>query len=150
MIRSAILVVAACALLAACGSKRGEEVRKGTLLERVGNNDGIVSVVADFSKRLPAHDVLKAKFSGVDMAAFKANLANELCVQVGGNCRRDASMLKARGLSQEQYDEFVELFVESMNVVKLPSKEQNDLIDALYALRKKHSGAKTAKAEPGK
>ena len=39
---------------------------------------------------------------------------------------------------------FVELFVVSMNESKLPSKEQNDLIDALFAMREKHSGRTAA------
>jgi hypothetical protein len=134
---------------AACGSKRGEERRTGPLIERVGDADGIETVVADVSKRLPDHEVLGAKFAGVDMVAFEANLADELCAQVGGKCQAPESMLAARELDQDEYDLFVELFVVSMNeaAIKLPTKEQNDLIDALFAMREKHAAGRTASAE---
>lgn len=153
MIRRFIIVVVASAFMTACGAcgaHRGEEVRKGTLIERVGQRTGIKDVVVDFFRRLPDNEDLQGKFAGVDMAAFQANFAAELCVQVGGDCSLDTSMLAARGLDQDQYDAFVELFVVSMNKVKLPTKEQNDLIDALYAMRKKHEAAtknKTASAK---
>lgn len=131
--------------LVACGSKRGEEVRKGTLIERVGKSDGIEAVVASVTKRLPEHEVLGEKFEGVDLGAFEASLADELCAQVGGACKSTRSMLAERGLDDDEYDLLVELFVISMNESKLPTKEQNDLIDALFAMRETHE-ARTASA----
>ena len=143
--RSLPLVLLSILLLCACGSKRGEEVRKGTLVERVGQSDGLNQAIADFVERIPADDVVGPRFTSVDLKAFEANLANEMCVQIGGNCAPKASMLAEVGLTDDEYDAFVELFVESMNAVEYPSKEQNDLIDALFALREKHSGTTAAK-----
>ena len=137
--RTILLVILASTLALACGSKRGEEVRKGALIERVDGQAGLRGVVADVTKRLPEHDVLGEKFAGVDMDAFAANLSDELCVQVGGKCTASTSMLAARALAEDEYELFVELFVISMNESDLPTKEQNDLIDALFAMRKKHT-----------
>ncbi len=57
-----------------------------SLYERLGGQDAITAVVADFSARSVADDRIKAKFVKTDAARLEQMLVDQICEATGGPC----------------------------------------------------------------
>ena len=139
-------VLAASASCVACSSKPTEKPRTGTLLVRVGDQKGLETLVAAFTKGLTADATLGPKFASVDKAALQTNMVAWLCKSAQGTCAYEGTVLDALGvaLSEDEFTSAMEIFVNAMNEVALPSKEQNDLIDVMMKGFETASAAKAS------
>ena len=123
----------------ACASRATVKPRTGPLHERVGNQEGIQQIVTVFVANLKQDERLAGRFANVDTARLETNLTAFLCKTVGDTCDYQGKPMPAAhaglGITDEEFDAFMEVFVLSMNDADLPQQEQNDLIDRMMGMR---------------
>jgi hemoglobin len=123
----------------ACASRPTVRPRTGPLHERVGRQAGLEQIVEAFVANLQADVRLKARFANADTTRLKTNMTAFLCKTVGDTCDYQGQPMSEAhatlGITDEEFDSFMEVFILSMNDTDLPQQEQNDLIDRMMAMR---------------
>ena len=144
MMKSARTMVLAAALAAGLASGvKAAEVR-ASLYERLGGMPAIHAVVDDFVDRILADARVHQWFAhtGSDpvvAAAYKAKLADFLCLGTGGPCRYTGMDIvtahKGRGVTEEAFQAVVEDLVATLDKLHVPEKEKSDLLRLLAPMK---------------
>lgn len=115
-----------------------------TLFQRLGGKPAVDAVVNDFVPRILADSRVNRWFehaaSSPEAAeAYKTKLADFVCQATGGPCQyKGMDMDKAhrgRAITSEAFDAVVEDLVATLNHLKVPAKEQSQLLALLGPLK---------------
>jgi hemoglobin len=136
--RAAIGGVTAAALLAAgCAGGMGE---KKTLYDRLGGKPAIHAVVDDFIGNVAGDARINQRFAGASIDKLKANLVDQICEISGGPCKYTGQSMKnahaGMKITDADFDALVEDLVKSLDKLKVPAQEKNELLSALGRMKK--------------
>ncbi len=110
-----------------------------SLYERLGGQDAVAAVVADFRARSLADDRIKAKFVKTDAARLERMLVDQICEATGGPCSYTGRDMKEAhtemGVTAAEFDAQVEILVASLNHFSVPQAEQDELLALLAPMR---------------
>jgi hemoglobin len=109
-----------------------------SLFERLGGREGLVAVVDTMVQNMSADkriNKLFAKTKGERLEKFKNNMVEQLCQVSGGPCEYKGKDMKAAhkgmGISEAQWDAFVEVLTASLQERNVGQDEQGELLVAL-------------------
>jgi hemoglobin len=134
-------IVLAAGITAAAASA-GES--HATLYDRLGGMTAIRAVVDNFVGRVLADDRVNHWFahaasSPETAAAYKAKLADFVCQGTGGPCHYSGADMvsahKGRGVTEEAFNAVVEDLKATLDQLKVPQKEQSDLLGILGPMK---------------
>ena len=110
-----------------------------TLFDRLGGTGAITAVVEEFVNRTTTDPRIKERFFNTDAAALKQYLADFVCSATGGTCKytgRDMATAHAgMDLVDDEFNALVEDLKAALDELKVPAKEQNELLGALAAMK---------------
>jgi hemoglobin len=131
--------------LIACGGKDKKADTAGagsgekSLYDRLGGKDGIARVVDDFVANVAADKRINAFFTNADIPGLKTKLVDQICEASGGPCKYAGKDMKTShagmGIKQADFDALVEDLEKSLDKLKVPAKEQGDLLGALGPMK---------------
>ena len=124
------------------GMAQGEKPKEKTLYERLGGYDAISAVVEDFLGRL-GKDPMFDRFGpgrGTDShQRAKQLIKDQLCAYTGGPCvyigRDMATSHQGLKITQKEWDASVQHLKESLDQLKVPEKEQKELLALVDKLK---------------
>ena len=114
------------------------------LYERLGGKPAVQAVTSDFVDRILADKRVNTWFghaasSPENTAAYKAKLADFICVGTGGPCQyagRDmVTAHKGRGVTSAAFDAVVEDLDATLDKFKVPAKEKGEVLTILGGLK---------------
>ena len=113
-----------------------------SLYERLGGYDAISAVVDDFAPKLFADPVVGKRFFGMgddSRAGFRQKNKNLVCRVTGGPCKvisRPAAVVHGGlGIKASEFDIVVNHLVDTLNMFKVPAKDQKELLTIIGTLR---------------
>lgn len=116
--------------------------KEKTLYQRLGGYDAISAVVQDLAGRLVADKQLGVYFKGLSNDSKRrliAHLTDFVCSATGGPCiytgRDMKTVHEGLGISDSDWNRFVELTKETLNKFKVPAKEQQEFLQAVAPLK---------------
>ena len=146
-----ILVASVAALgLFACGGKgKGDTTGPGTgeapvasersLYDRLGGQDAITAVVADFVGNVVADARINAFFANANADELKAKLVDQICEATGGPCTYTGKTMKelhaGMGVKDEHFNALVEDLVKSLDKFGVKDPEKTELLTALAGMK---------------
>ncbi len=111
-----------------------------SLYERLGGKDAISAVVDDFAQNVLGDSRINKKFAKSDATRLLVNLKDFVCFATGGPCRYTGLDMKTShknmGVTGGEFTALVEDLVKTLDKLKVPDKEKNELLGALAGLRK--------------
>lgn len=137
----------AAATLAVCltpGLRAADEDKPDSLFTRLGGMPAINAVVDDFVNRILADTRVNRWFEHAaatpeNAKAYKAKLADFICQGTGGPCKyTGADMLTAhrgRGVTGDAFGAVVSDLVATLDKLKVPEKEKNQLLGILGPMK---------------
>ena len=141
MVRSRIVIstlAAALASVAIVTVHTGEKTK--SLYDRLGGQKGLLAIVNDFvttctnDPRIRSFFIATAK-NPKTLSTFKANLFMQICAVSGGPCKysgKDMTTAHAgMGISNSQFDAFVENLVKSLRKLQVAAADQLELASLL-------------------
>jgi hemoglobin len=138
------LIVLAAALAAVSSTTLTAEEKHASLYERLGGMPAIRTVVDNLVGRILADARVNQWFahaaSSPELAeAYKTKLADFLCQGTGGPCHYQGADLvsahKGRGVTEEAFSAVVEDLKATLDQLKVPQKEQTDLLNILGPMK---------------
>lgn len=138
---SAVLgVVAIGAFLSS--SAFGETAMEKPLYDRLGGYDAVSAVVDDFAGKLFKDPVVGARFFGMSddsREGFRQKNKNLVCAATGGPCkiisRSAATTHGGLGIKASEFAIVAQHLVDTLNKLKAPEKEHNELMAIIDSLR---------------
>ena len=138
-VRTTLISLVAVASLAACGGKaKGPEAggEAKPLYDRLGGKDAITAVVKDFVEERVAKDSrINAFFKNSDIPGLEAKLVDQICAASGGPCTYTGKDMKTAHtgmkVTDADFNALVEDLKASLDHLRVPAKEQGELIGAL-------------------
>lgn len=120
----------------------GSSFAEQTLYEKLGGKKAIDAVVEDLTKRM-MHDKQFGKFcKNISKDKVKANrqlVSAFICKAIGGPCEYKGKDMntahKNLGITESDWNRFVELAKESLNKFKVPKDVQNEFLTAVAGLK---------------
>lgn len=116
--------------------------KEKTLYQRLGGYDAISAVVQDLAGRLVTDKQLGVYFKGLSNDSKRrliAHLTDFVCSATGGPCiytgRDMKTVHEGLGISDSDWNRFVELTKETLNKFKVPAKEQQEFLQAVAPLK---------------
>jgi hemoglobin len=110
-----------------------------TLLERLGGQSAIESVVEDFVARCAGDDRINNKFARTDVPRLKKMLVDQVCEATGGPCTYTGRDMKethdGMGVTAGEFDALVEDLVATLGQFQVPQAEQDELLSLLAPMR---------------
>lgn len=113
-----------------------------SLYERLGGYDAISAVVDDFAPKLFNDPVVGKRFFGMGddtRAGFRQKNKNLVCIATGGPCKvisRPAAVVHGGlGIKASEFDIVVNHLIDSLNMFKVPEREQQELLTIVGTLR---------------
>jgi len=136
--RAAIGGVTAVALLAAgCAGGMGE---KKSLYDRLGGKPAIQAVVDDFIVNVAADTRVNQRLAGANIPKLKTSLVDQICEITGGPCVYTGQSMKAAHagmkITDADFDAVVEDLVKSLDKLKVPGPEKDELLSRLGRMKK--------------
>jgi hemoglobin len=116
-----------------------------SLYDRLGGRKAIAAVVDEFVGRAAADKRINHFFAETAadtkrLASFKGKLVDQICEASGGPCKYTGKDMKhahaGMGVAGADFDALVDDLVGAMNALKVPEKEQNELLGALGPMKK--------------
>lgn len=111
----------------------------GTLYERLGGKPAITAVVDEFVGRVAADKRINLRFINTDIPQLKIYLVDFVCVATGGPCKYEGRDMHAAHagmqLVDEEFTALVEALAGALNALKVPQREQNEILGALGPLK---------------
>ncbi len=127
----AITVVAA----AGCNSAP----QKPSLYERLGGQPAITAVVDDFVANVAADSRINGRFATTDIPRLKRLLVEQICARTGGPCAYTGRDMKTThagmGIKDAEFGALVEDLVRSLDKLKVPAAEKQELLDILGPMK---------------
>ncbi|MBI3637607.1 MAG: group 1 truncated hemoglobin [Candidatus Rokubacteria bacterium] len=132
----AVVVLAA----AGCAGMQGDgTMAQKSLYERLGGKPAIQAVVDDFIGNVAADARINQRFGGTNIPRLKAMLVDQICEASGGPCKyKGQSMVDAhRGMriTDAEFNALVGDLVKSLDKLKVPDREKNELLGALGGMK---------------
>lgn len=115
-----------------------------TLYDRLGGRAAIVKVVDDFVNNCAADTRINAFFTATAkdpqrLAAFKANLVDQICEASGGPCKYKGKDMKTAhagmGITNAHFDALVQDLTKTLNTFKVAAADQKTLLGVLGPMR---------------
>ena len=113
-----------------------------SLYERLGRYDALAAAADDFMRRVLAEPRLAPFFAGhsaESRARIRQLMVDHMCAATGGPCLYTGRGMKAAhaglGITEEQWQVTVGLLTVSLETIKIPSREREELLAALAALK---------------
>jgi hemoglobin len=129
----------------ACGGAQkveGGDVSDGksrSLYERLGGKDAITAVVDDFLVNVLADNRINARFANSDKPKLRGHLIDQICQATGGPCKYTGrTMLESHTgmkVSEEEFTALVEDLIKSLDKLKVPKQEKDELLGALGGMK---------------
>ena len=138
--RTVVTVLAAAVLMAGCGSMEGgRTMAQPSLYERLGGKPAITAVVDDFVGNVAADIRINQRFGGTNIARLKTMLVDQICEASGGPCKYTGRTMRdvhtGMKVTDGEFGALVEDLVKSLDTLKVPAKEKNELLGALGGMK---------------
>ena len=154
--RRLILIAAGLAFVGAFGCAKKDAARNGdtlatstvsgatdsagkSLYDRLGGRAAIAAVVDTFVAKVAADPRINKKFARSNIPRVKAELVNQVCAETGGPCTYTGRSMKEAhrnmGVTEGEFNALVEDLTSALNVFKVPTREQNELLGALGTMK---------------
>lgn len=137
LVLSAVAVIGLSSGLAAADTEK-------SLYDRLGGKPAVQAVASDLVDRILLDERVNKWFahaaaSPENAAAYKAKLADFLCVGLGGPCQytgRDMETAhKGRGVTSDAFNAVVEDLVATLNKFRVPEREKGEVLKVLGSLK---------------
>ena len=116
-------------------SKPGQK----SLYERLGGQEAITAVVAEFVGRTTSDPRIKFRFFNTDAENLKKLLVEFVCMATGGPCKYTGRSMEdshaGMDLVDDEFTALVENLAGALDKFKVPDKEKNELLGALGPLK---------------
>ena len=116
-------------------SKPGEK----SLYQRLGGQEAITAVVAEFVGRTTTDPRIKFRFFNTDAENLKKLLVEFVCMATGGPCKYTGRSMEdshaGMDLVDEEFTALVENLAGALDKFKVPEKEKGELLGALGPLK---------------
>lgn len=139
-----ILLLLSCLSCSSSRNHQGEtkdEQTNNSLYVKMGEQAALDKVVENLINIIGRDDVIFPHFANSNVSYFRKNLTLFLCDIVDGPCQYSGDTMQDihRGMhiNKNQFNHFVELFIEAMDVSGISYPIQNELLARLAPLRKK-------------
>lgn len=113
--------------------------KEPSLYERLGGKAAITAVVDEFVARVAADSRINSFFSGTDVPHFKMLLVDQICQASGGPCTYTGRDMKTAhrgmGVTNAHFNALVEDLIGTLDKLKAPTKEKNELLALLGPMR---------------
>jgi len=110
-----------------------------SLYQRLGGQQAITAVVAEFVANVAADPRIKARFAETDIPHLKAMLVEQICAGSGGPCVYSGRDMKTthRGMhiQEAEFSALVEDLVRALDKFQVPSQEKTDLLNILSPMK---------------
>jgi hemoglobin len=110
-----------------------------SLYERLGGQDAITAVVAEFVGRTTTDPRIKFRFFNTDAENLKKLLVEFVCMATGGPCKYTGRSMEeshaGMDLVDEEFTALVEDLSGALDKFKVPDKEKGELLGALGPLK---------------
>jgi hemoglobin len=127
-------------LLAACaGSNQEQKAKEKPLYDRLGGKPAITAVVDNGVARIAKDQRINARFANTDIPHLKLMLVEQICEASGGPCKYSGKSMKeshkGQNLGDDEFNALVEDLKAALDELKVPAKEQNELLGALGSMK---------------
>lgn len=113
---------------------------KPSLYERLGGKPAIRAVVDDFVGNVAKDKRINGFFAKADIPRLKRRLVEQICAGSGGPCTYTGRDMKTAhrgmGVKNRHFDALVEDLGKSLHKLKVPAREQKELVAILAPMRK--------------
>jgi hemoglobin len=110
-----------------------------SLYDRLGGQSAITSVVDSFVAIVAKDARINKKFARSDIGRVKRMLVDQVCAQTGGPCTYTGRTMKEAhlnmGVTEGEFNALVEDLVTTLNAFNVPKPEQDELLNALGAMK---------------
>jgi hemoglobin len=110
-----------------------------SLYERLGGLDAITAVVDSFAARCAGDDRINKKFERTDLPRLKKMLVDQVCEATGGPCTYTGRTMRethdGMQVTAGEFDALVEDLVATLDELKVPKAEQDELLGLLGTMR---------------
>ena len=110
-----------------------------SLYERLGGKSAITAVVDTFVARVAADSRINRKFAKSNIPRVKSEIVDQVCLETGGPCTYTGRSMKEAHrnmkVTEGEFNALVEDLTAALNVFKVPSREQNELLSALGTMK---------------
>lgn len=117
----------------------GDTTANKSLYDRLGGKTAIAAVVDTFVAKVAADARINKKFARTNIPRFKTELVDQICAETGGPCAYTGRPMKQAhinmGVTDGEFNALVEDLTAAMNVFKVPSRDQNELVSALGTMK---------------
>jgi hemoglobin len=110
-----------------------------SLYARLGGTEGITAAARAFEDRAAKDDRINQKFARTDLQRLTKEFVDQLCQDSGGPCTYTGLSMKTAhtnmGVTNGEFDAFVEDFVATLNDFSVGTAEQDELLSDLAPMR---------------
>ena len=110
-----------------------------SLYDRLGGKPAITAVVDQFVANVAADNRINQRFASTDIPRFKGLLVDQVCQATGGPCvykgRDMKTAHKGMGITNADFTALVGDLTAALNQLKVPQKEQQELISLLAPMK---------------
>ncbi len=137
-----LTLVLLCAPVTIVAQKKSND--PNSLYNRLGKKAAITAVVDEFVANMAGDERVNSFFQTTAgdpkrMAAFKKNLVYQICEAAGGPEKYKGKTMedahKGMNIQNNHWDATVECLVKALNKLKVPAKEQGDLLGAIGQMK---------------
>jgi hemoglobin len=111
----------------------------GSLYQRLGGKEAITAVVDDLLARLVKDERINRRFANADVPHLRLMLIDQICEASGGPCKYTGKDMRTSHagmrIVDSEFDALVEDLKGALDHLKVPVREQNDLIGALAPMK---------------
>jgi hemoglobin len=109
------------------------------LYERLGGKPAITAVVDDFIANVAADARINRRFMGTNLPRLKGMLVDQICEATGGPCKYTGQNMtdahRGMNVTEGEFTALVEDLVKSLDKLKVPAREKNELLAALGGMK---------------
>lgn len=110
-----------------------------SLYDRLGGKPAIEAVIDEFVGIVGADDRVNHFFAKTDLTHFKAMMVDQVCEASGGPCKYMGgdmpSVHRGMGVTDADFTAVVEDLVKALDKLKVPKREQEDLLALLGPMK---------------
>lgn len=131
--------VMAVLLVMGCASQEPVHTER-SLYERLGGKPAVTAAVEEFVANVAADTRINGRFAATDIPKLKQHLVDQVCAGTGGPCTYKGRDMKTTHagmkISEAEFGALVEDLVKALNALKVPPREQQDLLAILSPMKK--------------
>ena len=136
-----LVAALAAVVMAGCGGSMdsGKMMAQPTLYERLGGKPAITAVVDDFIGNVAGDTRINKRFANADIPRLKTRLVDQVCEATGGPCKYTGANMRdahaGMNITDAEFNALVEDLAKSLDKLKVPAKEKNELLGALGGMK---------------